>query len=614
IIHEFNLPGPFAPDVLEDAREQADSFDAAVEADRRDLTDQTVITIDPEDARDFDDAISLDQIEGGHWRLGVHIADVAHFVREKSPLDREARQRATSVYLPDRVIPMLPETISNNLASLQPHRVRYTKSVFIEFAPDGAVMGAEACAAAIRSQRRFTYEEVDDYRANPRRWRRKLKVEVYELLGRMYTLAMILRKRRFDRGALELTLPEVKIDLDRDGRVAGAHLVENTESHQVIEEFMLAANEAVARILQEAGIVFLRRIHEPPDPRKLQELTLFARELGLEVTSLESRFALQGLLNQLEGRPEEHAVSYATLRSMQKAVYSPAEEGHFALASDCYCHFTSPIRRYPDLTVHRLLDALLASRAPRQHVDELANLGDHCSQREQRAEQAERELIKVKLLNYLSERIGEEMDAVVTGVQEFGLFVQGVQLPAEGLIHVTSLQDDYYHYDRGTHSLSGHRAGHSFRLGDYLRVAVAHVDVDRRELDFRLVRRLSSRPAGPAPKPKTQRAGKTRRTRKPSTPQRATPRSEPASPPPGKGRRKTAPQGQVGEGKKDRAKKGRAKKDGGKNSRGKKGGAKKGGAKNSRGKKSGAKPGGGKKGAAKKGRGAKKGGQRKGKK
>ncbi|MDH3716883.1 MAG: ribonuclease R [Planctomycetota bacterium] len=500
IIHEFNLPGEFGEDVLEDARDRAEQFDATVGEDRRDLTKETVITIDPVDARDFDDAISLEQIEGGHWRLGVHIADVSYFVRDKSALDREAKDRATSVYLPDRVIPMLPETISNNLASLQPNRVRYTKSVFIEFTPDGAPIGAEACAAAIRSKRRFTYEEVDDYRAHPTKWRKNLKPAVYDLLGRMYTLAMILRQRRFDRGALELTMPEVKIELDDEGRVSGAHLVENTESHQVIEEFMLAANEAVAEMLHAAGLVFLRRIHEPPDPRKLKELSEFTSELGFGVDSLESRFELQGLLHQVKGRPEEHAVNYAALRSLQKAVYSPEDEGHFALASDCYCHFTSPIRRYPDLTVHRLLDALLAKHKPKQHFDELATLGDHCSQREQRAEQAERELIKVKLLNYLSERIGEEMDGVVTGVQEFGLFVQGIKLPAEGLIHVTSLQDDYYHYDRPTHSLSGHRSGNSFRLGDYLRVAVAHVDVDRRELDFRLVRRLKNRPEGPATK------------------------------------------------------------------------------------------------------------------
>ncbi len=513
IIHEFGLPGPFAEDALDDAREQAEAFDESIASDRRDFTAKTVITIDPVDARDFDDAISLEQIDGGHWRLGVHIADVSHFVREKTALDREARDRATSVYLPDRVIPMLPEIISNNLASLQPDRVRYTKTVFIEFTADGARVAADACSAAIRSKRRFTYEEVDDYLADPAKWQEKLTPAVHALLGRMHKLAMILRRRRFDRGALEMTMPEVKVDLDKNGHVSGAHLVENTESHQIIEEFMLAANEAVAELLHEAEMIFLRRIHEDPDPRKLKLLTEFIRELGFDVENLQSRFELQGLLNQVEGQPQQHAVNYAVLRSMQKAIYSPAAEGHYALASDCYCHFTSPIRRYPDLTVHRLLDCLFQNKKPKQHFDEIALLGQHCSDREQRAEQAERELTKVKLLNYLSERIGLEMDGVVTGVVEFGFFVEGIELPAEGLVHVSSLQDDYYHYDRAAHTLMGNRQGNQWRLGDFVRIAVVRVDVDRRELDFRVVRRLKGSHEAP---PRQQKKNPPRNQRPPS--------------------------------------------------------------------------------------------------
>jgi len=496
IIREFGLPGEFAEDALEDARAEAERFDESIGPDRRDLTGETIITIDPVDARDFDDAISLTHLDNGHWRLGVHIADVSHFVREKTALDREAQDRATSIYLPDRVIPMLPEIISNNLASLQPNRVRYTKTVFIEFTAEGARVASDPCAAAIRSARRFTYEEVDEYLADPRGWQKKLSPEVHGLLGRMHKLAMILRERRFASGSLELTLPEVKIDLDRDGRVAGAHLVENTESHQIIEEFMLAANEAVGELLKDREILFLRRIHEQPDPRKLKQLSDFVRELGHGAGSLESRFEIQGLLDRVKGTPEERAINYASLRSMQKAVYAPDDEGHFALASKCYCHFTSPIRRYPDLTVHRLLDGIFRNRKPRNNFDELALQGDHCSQREQRAEQAERELTKVKLLHYMSTRIGEEFDAVITGVQDFGLFAQGISLPAEGLIHVTSLQEDYYRYERATHSLSGYRSGNTYRLGDLVRIAVARVDIERRELDFRLVGRLQGRPPG----------------------------------------------------------------------------------------------------------------------
>jgi ribonuclease R len=494
IMRELDLPDAFPEDVLEESRGEADRFDESIPPERTDLTGETVVTIDPVDARDFDDAISLVRLEDGRWRLGVHIADVSYFVRPKTALDREARGRATSVYLPDRVLPMLPEVISNSLASLQPGKVRYTKSAILEFTAEGQRVATELCSAAIRSSRRLTYEEVDAFLADPGPWRKKLGPAVHDLLGRMHALAMIFRKRRMTRGALELNMPEVKIDLDKKGRVVGARVVENTESHQIIEEFMLAANEAVAESLAQKEIAFLRRIHPSPEPRKLKALTEFVTELGFRVPSLQSRFALQKLLEEVNGKPEQHAVNFAALRSLQRAEYSPEKEGHYALASDCYCHFTSPIRRYPDLTIHRLVDDVLAGRTPRQHYEELVLLGRHCSDREQRAETAERELVKLKLLHYLSTRIGEEMDALITGVQDFGLFVQGVELPAEGLIHSEALVDDFYHLDRATHSLVGRRAGNVFQLGDRVRVAVARVDLDRRELDFRLVRRLGRPP------------------------------------------------------------------------------------------------------------------------
>jgi len=490
IIREFNLPEEFDEDALDEARIQAEQFDdTSLQPGRTDLTGLVTITIDPVDARDFDDAISLERDAKGHWRLGVHIADVSHFVPPKSALDREAYQRATSTYLPDRVIPMIPEVISNGLASLQPDRVRFTKTVFIDFSPDGIPLHAEPMSAAIKSHRRFSYEEVDDYLANPESWRSKLDPRVHKLLGEMRELAALIRARRTARGALELTMPEVKIDLDGDGRVAGAHLVENTESHRIIEDFMLSANEAVAELLAKAELHFLRRVHMAPDPRKLKALTEFVTGLGFQVDSLESRFELQKLLAEVAGQPEERAVNFSLLKSLQRAVYSPEEQGHFALASECYCHFTSPIRRYPDLTVHRLLEALMSGKKPRNDFGELAVLGEHCSDRERRAESAERELTKVKLLDYLSTRIGTTLDAVVTGVEEFGLFVQGVELPAEGLVHVTSLSDDFYRFDRASHTLSGYRSGNKYRLGDSVTVSVARVDVDRRELDFRIVSR-----------------------------------------------------------------------------------------------------------------------------
>ncbi len=510
VIHEFDLPGDFDEGSLENARKQAEEFDESVGPRRKDLTSETVITIDPATARDFDDAISLERSENGHWVLGVHIADVSHFVRPNSGLDREAKDRATSVYLPDRVIPMLPEVISNNLSSLQPDKVRYAMTARIEFSAEGQRVGTEVYKSAIKSCRRFTYEEVDEYLADRSAWKEKLTPQVHSLLGNMHELGMVLRKRRMKRGSLELSMPEMIIDLDKNGAVTGAHLAENTESHQIIEEFMLIANEAVAEMLFDNGLLFLRRVHGSPDPRKLKALNEFVKELGLKAENLENRFALQKLLDDVKGDSRQHAVNYAVLRSMQRAIYSPEEEGHYALASECYCHFTSPIRRYPDLTIHRLIDAVNRGKPPEQHLGELLTIGDHCSEREQRATAAERELKKVKLLHYLEDKVGTKLDGVVTGVTSFGLFVTGTDLPAEGFVHISSLSDDYYKFDKAGHVIRGFRSGSTYRLGDKVKVAVASIDVERRELDFRLL----SKTGGVKAKPKAE-SGKGKKKGKP---------------------------------------------------------------------------------------------------
>lgn len=513
IIHEFDLPGEFDEAALDNSRKEAEKFDESIGPRRKDLTPETIITIDPATARDFDDAISLTKTANGHWLLGVHIADVSHFVRPKTGLDREAKDRATSVYLPDQVIPMLPEIISNNLASLQPDKVRYAMTANIEFTPEGQRVATDVFKSAIKSCRRFTYEEVDEYLADRKAWKKKLTAPVHELLGNMHELAMMLRGRRMKRGSLELSMPEMAIDLDKDGQVTGAHLEENTESHQIIEEFMLIANEAVAEMLFDKGLLFLRRVHGAPDPRKLKALNEFVKELGLKADNLESRFALQKLLEDVKGDPRQHAVNYSVLRSMQRAIYSPEEDGHFALASECYCHFTSPIRRYPDLTIHRLIDAVNRGKPPEQHLGELLTVGDHCSEREQRATAAERELKKVKLLLYLQDKVGTELEGVVTGVESFGLFVAGTDLPAEGFVHISSLSDDYYKFDKAGHVIKGFRSGNTFRLGDRVRVAVASVDVERRELDFRL---LGKKGEGKSKREtKTRQASKAKRPSKP---------------------------------------------------------------------------------------------------
>ncbi|MFT5526245.1 MAG: ribonuclease R [Pirellulaceae bacterium] len=492
IMREFSLPGPFPEDVLDVARDQAEKFAPETIGDRLDLTEATILTIDPKDARDFDDAVSLEKLENGHWRLGVHIADVSHFVPEGSSLDDEARDRATSIYLPDRVIPMLPEIISNGLASLQPKKHRYAKTVFIEMTEEGVRVATDFANSVIVSKHRFTYEEVDDYLADPKPWRTKIPDSICGLVDRMHTLAMTLRTRRLDRGAIELILPETKIDFDKNGRVSGAHKVLNTVSHQIIEEFMLSANEAVAERLTDEEINFLRRVHEPPEPRRLKQLTTFVHDLGIECESLESRFEIKRVIKEVEGAGESHAVNFAVLKSMSKAHYSPVDEGHYALNSPNYCHFTSPIRRYPDLVVHRIVGALASSLPPDDEIQKLLQIGEHCSQREQRAEAAERELVKLKLLGYLQNRVGQKMEAIVTGVESFGLFAQGVEIPAEGLIHIDAMTDDYYVYDDATHSLTGRRNENRYRLGDTIEVEVAAVDMERRELNLSLIRKVDN--------------------------------------------------------------------------------------------------------------------------
>jgi ribonuclease R len=496
IIRAFGLPDKFPEEVLEEAREAAAAFDEEDLEGRQDLTGETTITIDPVDARDFDDAVTLTQDpKSKHWLLGVHIADVAHFVAPGGPLDREARKRGTSVYLPQRVLPMFPEIISNSLASLQQGRVRYVKSVFIDFTPAGQKTVVRFANAAINVKRRFTYEQVSEIletgessNGQPAAGM-KIEPEVHQLLFRMRELATILHKRRLKRGALQLNMPEVELEYDHQGRVTGAHFAKHDISHQMIEEFMLAANESVAEHLQGHGIAFLRRAHPAPDPAKLKQFAGFARILGYKIQRETDRHALQRVLDRAAGKPEAYAVHYALLRSLKQAVYSPLEEGHYALASDHYGHFTSPIRRYPDLTVHRLLGQWLRTGRAGSDRAELVALGEHCSKTERRADVAERELVRLRLLTYMSERIGTELEVIITGVADYGFFGQAEELPVEGLVHISTLPDDYYHFDEDSHTLVGQRTKHRYRLGDRVRVNVVRVDLQRRQLDFRLAAR-----------------------------------------------------------------------------------------------------------------------------
>jgi ribonuclease R len=530
VIKAFGLPEEFPPPALAEAREMATAFSETDLAGRTDLTSDLVVTIDPKDAKDFDDAVGVTiDPKTKHWILTVHIADVGHFAKAGGPLDAEARRRATSVYLPQKVIPMFPEVISNGLASLQEGKLRYVMTVRMEFTPGLQKGHVEFFNAAIRVKKRFTYEQVqevlNDLASGEREPGRTGDVsrrvddthpathvagstgpDILALLRRMKDLALLLRKKRLKRGALELTMPEAVLEYDEHGRVSGAHFASHDLSHQIVEEFMLAANEAVAEHLSAHEVPFLRRVHPAPNEEKLAAFASFAGLLGHPIRRPQDRFELQRVLNETADKPERAAVHYALLRSLKQAAYSPIQDEHYALASHHYCHFTSPIRRYPDLVVHRLLDRLIRHRKATADVTELTALGDHCSKMERRAETAERELVKLKILTYLSGKLGEKFDAVITGVADYGFFAQVEQFPAEGLVHVSSLVDDYYQFDEPGHALEGKRSRRRFRLGDRVRVEVARVDVQKRMLDFRLVdlaRRAGGRepPAGEEPPP-----------------------------------------------------------------------------------------------------------------
>jgi ribonuclease R len=510
IIRAFGLPDEFPEDALHEARIMAADFNEQDLEGREDFTAWLTITIDPPDARDFDDAISLTHDpKSKHWQLGVHIADVGRFAPHGGALDREARRRATSVYLPQRVIPMFPEVISNGLASLQQGKVRFVKSVLIDFTPQGQVADVHFANAAIKVRKRFAYEQVSEILAHDAKSREEesesrggdgqhqvppIGADVFQLLRQIRDLAMVLRKRREKRGSLELVMPEAKLEYDRDGRVVGAHFRTHDISHQMIEECMLAANEAVAWRLDRKDIPFLRRIHPAPEPTKLKAFADFARSLGYKIRQEQDRYALQRVLKQSASRPEVHAVHYALLRSLKQACYSPEKDDHYALASENYCHFTSPIRRYPDLTVHRLLDQIVRRGRAGGDFDELVALGDHCSKMERRAETAERELVKYKLLVYMSERLGMEMETIITGVADYGFYSQAETLPVEGLVHVSTLRDDYYYYDDASHSLIGQRTKQRYRLGDKVQVKVVRVDLNRRQMDYRVVAKKTPAP------------------------------------------------------------------------------------------------------------------------
>ena len=482
IIRKFHLPAEFPKEILDQAERIPDKINPRQLEGREDLRKEFIVTIDPDDARDFDDAIQVEKNKNG-WRLGVHIADVAAYVEPGSALDREARRRGNSAYLPDRVIPMLPERLSNGVCSLNPGVDRLTHSAFIHFDKNGVAKSARFSRSVIRSAHRLTYKQAYAILSSPPR------DQLGERLHLAWELASLLRRKRFEHGALDLDFPEVKVWVDKQGHPIRLERVENDESHQLIEEFMLAANEAVAREHKKRTIPTIYRVHENPDPGKLAEYREFVLSFDYRVGDLTHRGELQRLLAAIRGKPEEQALKVALLKSLKRARYDPQPLGHYGLAKTNYLHFTSPIRRYADLVVHRSLgrDAA-ARRLYHMDVGEIASIAEHISATERNAADAEIDAAQMKKLEFfqrqLDQRNPQIFRAAIVDVRNYGLLVELPDALITGLIHVSSLTDDFYLFEPARRQLIGRRSRRRFKIGDEVSVFVARVDTFKRQVDF----------------------------------------------------------------------------------------------------------------------------------
>jgi ribonuclease R len=484
IIRSYHLPTDFPKSVIEQANRIPQTIDEAILADREDLREKFIVTIDPDDARDFDDAIDVERADGHGWRLGVHIADVSAYVQPDSPMDREARRRGNSVYLPDRVIPMLPERLSNGICSLKPGVDRLTHSVFIDFDAKARIKAARFGKTVIRSTRRLTYKQAYAIlKSQPHD-------ELSERLRTAWELAALLRRKRFQHGSLDLDFPEIKVRVDENGKPLGFERVENDESHQLIEEFMLAANEAVARELKSRAIPTIYRVHENPDPEKLAEYRELILSHDYRVGDLTHRPELQRFLGAIKGKPEEQALKIELLKSLKRARYLPQPLGHYGLAKNNYLHFTSPIRRYADLVVHRALSDRQPRRRARADIGQLAVVAEHISTTERIAAEAEIEAVRVKKLEFFEQQLAEHnpeiFRASVIDVRNYGLVIELPDVLVSGLVHISTLADDFYVFDGAQRRLIGRRTRKRFSIGDQLRVFVARVDRFKRQIDFAL--------------------------------------------------------------------------------------------------------------------------------
>ena len=493
IIRQYHLPSEFDDGCLEQARRASGEFNPEQLNGREDITEKTVITIDPPDAKDFDDAISLEKDAEGNWVLGVHIADVSNFLPPDSPLDVEAKARGNSVYLPGKTIPMLPEVLSNGICSLQPEQKRFCKSVYLTYDTDGNVLARRFANSVSCSAQRLTYQQAD----KALKGRTKgIKPQVVELLKDMEVLSRSIEERRRRNGMLHLDLPEMELVMDKSGRVVDANPADDSYPHTIIEMFMVEANDAVASLIDRKNVAFMRRIHPEPDSLSLKNLSQLVRALGFPLPRTPDRAAIQDLLAAVKGSDSCLAVNLAVLRSFEKAQYAPLHIGHYALASTHYCHFTSPIRRYADLLVHRVLESYLVKREAYLKQDtkyeiqdvvlseqDLTKIGKHITFTEQRAEDAERELQTVLILQMLSKKIGEELDCVVTGIAGFGVFVQSRKYGIEGLIPLDNLGPDRWRFNQKSQCLVGQYSGCAIHLGQAMKVRIVSVNVPARQLN-----------------------------------------------------------------------------------------------------------------------------------
>ncbi|MEG1543892.1 MAG: ribonuclease R [Tannerellaceae bacterium] len=488
ILAEFGLPYKYPVNVEKAADKIADTISAEEMAQREDYRDVLTITIDPKDAKDFDDALSFQHLDNGNWEVGVHIADVTHYVKPDSVIDKEAQERATSVYLVDRTIPMLPERLCNQICSLRPGEEKLCFSAIFELNDEAEVKASRICRTVIKSDRRFAYEEAQEVIESG-------EGDCKDAILTMDVLAKKLRNKRMKNGAINFDRYEVKFEIDEYGKPISVYFKESKDANKLIEEFMLLANRTVAEFVGKVPKgktkkTFVYRIHDLPDPEKMENFAAFIRRFGYKLNTEGSKSdvskGINTLLDNVQGKPEENLIETVAIRSMQKAKYSTENVGHYGLAFEYYTHFTSPIRRYPDMMVHRLLERYLngGRSVIKAKYEEMC---EHCSSMEQTASNAERASIKYKQVEFMSDKLGQVFDGVISGVTEWGLYVELNENKCEGLVPIRDLDDDYYEFDDKNYCLMGRRTKRQYRLGDPITIKVAQANLERKQLDFMLV-------------------------------------------------------------------------------------------------------------------------------